>query len=133
MTVAAMALLAVSAALLLVAAIGLVRMPDTFLRMSATSKAASLGAGCALLAVACAAESASIAVRALAGVVFLWITTPVASHMIGRAAYLSGVPLWRGTVCDDLRGRYDLETGRLASPAGEQFAARGTPGAKESE
>jgi multicomponent Na+:H+ antiporter subunit G len=113
MTVAATALLGVAVGLLLVAAIGLLRMPDVFLRMSATSKAASLGAGCALLAVAVATEDASITLRGLAGVVFLWVTTPVASHMIGRAAYLAGVPLWRGTRCDELRGKYDVKRGRL--------------------
>lgn len=94
--------------LLMIAAVGIVRLPDLFLRMSATSKASSLGAGCLFLALAVAAGDVSITVRALAGVMFLVLTTPVASHMIGRAAYLSGVPLWKGTVCDELRGRYDL-------------------------
>lgn len=116
----AVALMGLGALLLLVAAIGIVRMPDLFLRMSATSKASSLGAGCVLLAVAVSAEHPSVAWRAVAGVAFLFLTAPVASHMIGRAAYLSGVPLWRGTVCDDLRGRYDATTHRLASaPAPE--------------
>jgi multisubunit Na+/H+ antiporter MnhG subunit len=39
-------------ALLLIAAIGTLRLPDIFLRMSATSKASSLGASCLLLALA---------------------------------------------------------------------------------
>jgi len=108
------ALMTIGALLLLLAAIGVVRMPDLFLRMSATSKASSLGAGCVLLAVAVSAEHAGVAWRALAGVAFLFLTAPVASHMIGRAAYLSGVPLFAGTVCDDLRGRYDAEH-RLSS------------------
>lgn len=106
--VLSLALMSIGAILLLIAAIGVVRLPDLFLRMSATSKASSLGAGCMFLAVAVAAGDVSITVRALAGVLFLVLTTPVASHMIGRAAYLSGVPLWKGTVCDDLQGRYDV-------------------------
>jgi multicomponent Na+:H+ antiporter subunit G len=100
-------LLSVGTFLLLVAGIGVVRLPDTFLRMSASSKASSLGAGCILVAVATSAAEFGVTVRALAGLVFLVMTVPVAAHMIGRAAYLSGVPLWKGTVQDDLRGKYD--------------------------
>ncbi len=106
--VASVVLMIAGAGLLLIAAIGIVRLPDLFLRMSATSKASSLGAGCMFLAVAVAAGNVSITARALAGLMFLVLTTPVASHMIGRAAYLSGVPLWKGTHCDDLKGCYDL-------------------------
>jgi multicomponent Na+:H+ antiporter subunit G len=34
---------------------------------------------------------------------FVMLTTPVAAHVIARAAYLSGVPLWKGTVIDERR------------------------------
>jgi len=36
--------------------------------------------------------------------------------MLARAAYLVGVPLWPGTVIDELEGRYDPESGELQSP-----------------
>lgn len=121
------ALMTVGALLLLLAAVGIVRMPDLFLRMSATSKASSLGAGCALLAVAVSSDDASVAWRALAGVAFQFLTTPVAAHMIGRAAYLSGAPLWPGTVCDDLRGRYDGTTHRLSSEPADAAANEPPP------
>lgn len=108
-------LVTVGTALLLVAAIGTLRLPDVFLRMSATSKASSLGASCLLLALAAASADVGIAVRAVAGTIFLLLTTPVAAHMIGRAAYLSGTPLWKGTVRDDLAGCYDLKARTLAA------------------
>lgn len=114
-TLAVAALVLTGALLLLVAAIGVLRLPDTFLRMSATSKASSLGASCLLAALAVAAADIGIGVRALAGIAFLLLTTPVASHMIGRAAYVSGTPLWKGTVRDDLRGCYDRDARTLAS------------------
>ncbi|MCU0255520.1 MAG: monovalent cation/H(+) antiporter subunit G, partial [Vicinamibacterales bacterium] len=104
---------AAGALLLLIAGIGVLRMPDLFLRMSATSKASSLGAGCMLLAVAVSAAEFSVTVRALLGVAFLFLTTPVASHMIGRAAYLLKVQMFQGMVCDDLRGKYDARTASL--------------------
>jgi multicomponent Na+:H+ antiporter subunit G len=56
-------------------------------------------------------------------VVFVFVTAPVGAHMIGRAAYLSGVPLWEGTLSDDLKGRYDAQTHSLAS--GPAQAERG--------
>jgi multicomponent Na+:H+ antiporter subunit G len=98
-------------------------MPDLFLRMSATSKASSLGAGCLLLAVAVSAADFGVTVRAVAGVAFLFLTTPVASHMIGRAAYLLKVPMFEGMVCDDLRGEYDTAAGQLRAA---MPASRGT-------
>ncbi|MCG8349306.1 MAG: monovalent cation/H(+) antiporter subunit G [Chloroflexales bacterium] len=117
------ALLLAGAFLLLLAGVGIVRMPDLFLRMSAVSKASSLGAGCILLAVAVSSMDLSVAVRAVAGVLFLFLTAPLASHMIGRAGYMLGCSLWKGTVVDELRGHYDnrLHTLRdTASPAAEQ-------------
>jgi len=35
--------------------------------------------------------------------------------MIGRAAYLLKVPLWKGTVADDLKGRYSEDRKTLRS------------------
>jgi multicomponent Na+:H+ antiporter subunit G len=34
---------------------------------------------------------------------FILLTTPVAGHVIARAAYLADVPLWEGTVLDERR------------------------------
>jgi multicomponent Na+:H+ antiporter subunit G len=108
-------LVSVGTALLLIAAVGTLRLPDIFLRMSATSKASSLGASCLLLALAAASADIGISVRALAGTAFLLLTTPVAAHMIGRAAYVSRTPLWKGTIRDDLRGQYDRDARTLAA------------------
>ncbi len=94
-------LLLSGAALLFVAALGLVRMQDVYIRMHAATKAGTLGACLILAAVAVHGEDIGIAARALAAVLFLFITAPVAAHLIGRAAYVSGVPLWRGSVIDD--------------------------------
>lgn len=117
-TILVIGLVAVGTSLLLIAAIGTLRLPDIFLRMSATSKASSLGASCLLLALAVASADVGISVRAVAGTTFLLLTTPVAAHMIGRAAYLSNTPLWKGTIRDDLRGRYDTDARTLgAGPA----------------
>jgi multicomponent Na+:H+ antiporter subunit G len=121
-TILVIGLVSVGTALLLIAAVGTLRLPDIFLRMSATSKASSLGASCLLLALAVASADIGVSVRAVAGTAFLLLTTPVASHMIGRAAYLSKAPLWKGTIRNDLRGRYDREA-RTLGPSPEPPAS----------
>ncbi len=95
------------------AGLGLLRMPDLFLRMSSTAKAGTLGAGLILLGAAIYFDNFSIYTRAIAIIVFLLLTAPVAAHMIGRAAYFDGVPLWKGTVQDDLYGHYRASTHTL--------------------
>lgn len=62
---------------------GLLRLPDTFARLHAASKAAALGVAL-LLASALTTGQLDMAVRALVVLVFLCITTPVSSHAIAR-------------------------------------------------
>lgn len=81
-------LLALGVAFILIAALGIVRMPDIFTRMHSATKAASLGAGLMLLAAAFHFGSLGVATKAGATILFIFLTAPVASHMIGRAAYL---------------------------------------------
>ncbi len=103
------------AVFIFVGGIGMLRMPDIFLRMSATTKAATLGVGSMLLGTAVFFGELGVSSRAFAIFVFILATAPVAAHMIGRAAYSDGVPLWKGTVMDELRGKYDDERRRLSS------------------
>lgn len=111
-------LLFLGAVFMLLAAIGLARMPDVLMRLQSTTKSTTLGVGLIMLAVALVFNDFAIAVRALAIVAFMFFTAPVAAHMVGRAAYLSGVPLWDGTLSDEMRGCYDAETHTLAGQAG---------------
>jgi multicomponent Na+:H+ antiporter subunit G len=95
-------LLIAGALFLLLAAVGVVRLPDVYTRMQAATKAATLGAGCTLFAVAVYFDDFGVTVRALLVVAFIFLTAPVAAHMIGRAAYNIGVPFWRGTNLDEM-------------------------------
>ena len=87
------------------AGVGVLRMPDLFMRMQAATKGATLGAGCMLLAVAVHFQDLAVATRAILVIAFLFFTAPVAAHMIARAAYSVGTPLWFGTIADELRGK----------------------------
>jgi len=75
------------AGFLLLAAIGILRMPDLFTRMQTASKASTLGISCILIAVAFFLQDSAVTVRSALTVLFFFLTAPVAAHMIGRAAY----------------------------------------------
>lgn len=100
------ALLVVGAFFMFVAGLGIIRMPDLFMRMSCSTKAGTIGIGVALLALALYFADISVAARAMATIAFVFLTAPVSSHRIGRVAYLVGVPLWSKTVKDELRNVY---------------------------
>jgi multicomponent Na+:H+ antiporter subunit G len=105
-------LMLTGAGFMLLAAIGVLRMPDLYTRMQPATKASTLGAGFMLLAVAVHFGTVGVTMRALAGLVFLVLTAPVAAHMIGRAAYALGVPKWEGTHIDELEANYDTKSHR---------------------
>ena len=93
----------------LVAAVGLVRLPDTLTRMHAATKAGTLGAGMIMAAVAVFFADIGIVMRAMLGLVFLYMTAPVGAHLIGRAAYRSGIRLSARTWVDHLHDDRDGE------------------------
>ncbi|RFS22719.1 monovalent cation/H(+) antiporter subunit G [Chitinophaga silvatica] len=110
-----MFLCTLGAIVVLIAAIGIVRMPDFYLQLSVTIKAAVLGIGLLLAAAAIFFADVSITTKVLAITFFLVLTAPVAGHVIGRAAYLIGTKLWKKSVLDELKGKYDEHTNYLGS------------------
>jgi multicomponent Na+:H+ antiporter subunit G len=104
-------LMLVGAVLTLLAALGMVRMPDVYSRMQSATKASTLGIGCTMLAVAVDFGDLAITTRVVLIVAFVFLTAPISAHMIGRAAYYVGVPLWEGTTVDELRGHNGRQTG----------------------
>lgn len=73
----------------LIAGAGLVKLPDVFIRMHASTKAGTLGSSLTLLAAALFFAQTSVSIKALIGVFFLMLTAPIAAHLIGRAANAS--------------------------------------------
>lgn len=100
---------------MLLAAIGLLRLPDLLTRMHATTKAAALGVILIMLASAMHFAEVGVVARSFAIIVFILITAPIAAHVIGRAGYFVGSRLWSGTVKDELRPNYDPLTHELKS------------------
>ena len=86
----ASALLLLGALIGLVGAIGVLRLPDSYTRMHAASKAGALGAVLVLAGVAAASEGA-VSLEALFAIAVLLATTPLAAHAVSRAAYRAGI------------------------------------------
>lgn len=74
----------------LLAAIGVLRLPDLYTRLHAASKAGVVGAGLILVAVAAISTDGPVALRAGLGIVFLLLSTPIAAHLLARAAHKAG-------------------------------------------
>ena len=83
-------LLLIGSGFALIASIGILRLPDLYMRTHAASKAGTLGSGLVLLAIALFAQDLGVATRAIAGVVFFLLTAPVSAHLLARAAYSVG-------------------------------------------
>lgn len=87
-------LIAIGSFFLLVGTIGLVRLPDVYNRMHATSKATTLGAASFFLAGAVyfgPEDLGGAGLVSLVGIVFLFITAPTGAHVISQAAERMGV------------------------------------------
>ncbi|WP_047042538.1 monovalent cation/H(+) antiporter subunit G [Vibrio mexicanus] len=105
--------------LMLLASIGLNRMPDFLTRMHATSKAGALGIGLIVIAFSIVFwEDTSIVIRSIVVIVFIIVTAPIAAHILARTSYFVGVPVWGGTVKDAIKEQYDMETHQLSSKCG---------------
>ena len=95
------------------ASVGLVRMPDLYLRLSVTTKAATLGVGLILVSAAFHFQNVGVTSRVLAIIFFITLTAPVSAQLIGRAAYLIKVDIWKNTINDELEGMYDSKNDNL--------------------
>ncbi|TQM92227.1 MAG: monovalent cation/H(+) antiporter subunit G [Roseinatronobacter sp.] len=73
------------AAFVLIAAIGIVRLPDLLTRMHASTKAGTLGALLVMVGLAFYEGSGEVVSKVVATSLFLLLTAPIAAHMIGRA------------------------------------------------
>lgn len=93
-------------AFLLLAAIGVVRLPDVFARQHAGGKAATLGVMTVLLGAAVLIEDTAATVKLLLAIGFQLLASPTATHALARVAYRDGVAMWDRTAVDELAEAY---------------------------
>ncbi|WP_449538986.1 monovalent cation/H(+) antiporter subunit G [Ferdinandcohnia sp. Marseille-Q9671] len=90
--------------------IGLIRLPDVYTRSHAASKSSTIGVlftlvGTFLFFIL----EGYFSIRLFLGILFVFLTAPVAAHVIVRSAYRSKVPLAKESVQDDLKGVIEIE------------------------
>lgn len=119
----ASALLLIGSFFMLLAGLGLFRLPDIFMRMQAATKASTLGVACILLAVSIHFQELAITIRAILIIAFFFLTAPIGAHMLARAAYAVGVPLWKGSIIDEFREQRAMRppASDVEPQAGEEF------------
>lgn len=116
-----------SAFLALLASVGILRLPDLLTRMHASTKAGALSIMIMMAAVALHFMSLTVLAKAIAIILFIFMTAPVAAHAIGRAGYFIGVPVWSKTIKDELYDNYDPSTHRLRSGLETEEELKKTP------
>lgn len=92
---------------MLVAAVGLNRMPDLYMRMHGATKSTTLGIIAIISATALYFGTSVSTTRAILVILFFFITAPIATHVLARAAYRRNVPRWQGTIVDQLADSYE--------------------------
>ena len=86
----------------LISAIGLLRLPDLFMRMHATTKTTSLGMTLILIGVIITFPTWSVLIKGVLIIAFIFLTNPLGAHMISKAGHLLGTQKWDRYVRDDL-------------------------------
>jgi len=109
----------------LLGAVGMLRMPDLLTRLQAATKTGTLGVGFVMLGVAVHFHDLGVVANSLLVVAFLFLTAPIAAHVIARAAYFVPVPLWKHMALDELKQAIDARA--ADAPPNTTKAEGGTP------
>jgi len=103
MTILVSILMVLGALFCLIAAIGIFRMPDLYMRMHAATKAGAFGGSLLVLAAAAHFGTPRTIIMAILIIGFFYLTAPIAAQVFGLAAYRRGVDLWEHTRIDQLK------------------------------
>ena len=87
---------------MLVGAIGVLRLPDAYHRLHAASKCSTLGMMGLALAACLHVGTADVVAKSIAVILFIFVSTPVGSHMLAKAAHRDKADQWDGTLSDEL-------------------------------
>jgi multicomponent Na+:H+ antiporter subunit G len=93
--------------------LGLVRLPDVYNRLQASTKSVTLGTCGILFGLFLFKGFTAAGIKAILCIVFLILTAPVSAHALARAAHKSGVKLWAKSVCD----KYEEDKNALSKTA----------------
>jgi multicomponent Na+:H+ antiporter subunit G len=94
-------LLLIGALFSFLAAVGVLRFPDTLLRMQSSSKASTLGVACLIAGTALQFPEVSVIIRLGALASFMMLTAPLTAHIVARVTLHRRTPLWEGTILNE--------------------------------
>ena len=80
--------------------LGLIRLPDVYNRLQASTKCVTLGTCSILFALILFKGFSATGIKAILCIVFIVLTAPVSAHALARGAHKSGEQLWKNSVCD---------------------------------
>jgi multicomponent Na+:H+ antiporter subunit G len=80
--------------------LGLIRLPDVYNRLQASTKCVTLGTCGILFGLFLFRGFTATGIKALLCIIFIILTAPVSAHALARGAHISGVKLWKKSVCD---------------------------------
>ena len=83
-----------------VGCLGLIRLPDVYNRLQASTKCITLGTCSILFGAFLIHGLVAAGIKTLLCMVFLALTSPVSAHALARAAHKAGVKLWEKSVVD---------------------------------
>lgn len=99
----------VGSVIVFISAIGMIRLPDVYTRSHAASKSSTLGVLSTLVGtlIYFVLADGYFSIRLILGIFFVFLTAPVAAHVISRSAYRKGVPLADESIEDDLKDYFE--------------------------
>jgi len=80
--------------------LGLIRLPDVYNRLQASTKCVTLGTCSILFGLFFFKGFTAAGIKAILCIIFILLTAPVSAHALARGAHKSGVKLWAKSVCD---------------------------------
>jgi len=80
--------------------LGLIRLPDVYNRLQASTKSVTLGTCSILFGLFLFKGFTAAGLKAILCIIFLLLTSPVSAHALARGAHKSGVTLWKKSCCD---------------------------------
>lgn len=80
--------------------LGLIRLPDVYNRLQASTKCVTLGTCSILFGLFLFKGFSAAGMKAILCIIFIILTSPVSAHALARGAHKAGVKLWEKSVCD---------------------------------
>ena len=94
---------------IVISSIGILRLPDFYIRISVITKAITLGITLILIGIGIYFNDLVIASKVITIITFMMITSPLSAHIIARAATKNKVAFWKKTILKDFQPYLDKQ------------------------